>query len=247
MLIMTAFLDFITDPNSLAHAAAGFYALGLLTRNQIILRVLILLGTGFYIAYYYLAPSVPLWEAIIWSCILGTANIYVLAGLTLDRTTFALSSWERSLYEKFPGLAPGEFRRLVKSGTWIEGNGVSHLTIEGAKQDHLFCTLDGLVTIKRQGEEFAVEGGCFIGEIAYLLNTPATATATAADGTWTMRWSFEDLRKLEERYPALRISVRDAFNVDMARKVARTGLVERGTDRIFVAPTSPSVHAVQVA
>ncbi|MEM6388198.1 MAG: hypothetical protein AAF718_18395, partial [Pseudomonadota bacterium] len=93
----------------------------------------------------------------------------------------------------------------------------------------------------------AVEGGCFIGEIAYLLNTPATATATAADGTWTMRWSFEDLRKLEERYPALRISVRDAFNVDMARKVARTGLVERGTDRIFVAPTSPSVHAVQVA
>ncbi|MEN0041309.1 MAG: hypothetical protein AAF764_08210, partial [Pseudomonadota bacterium] len=69
---MSALVAFLTDPNSLAHAAAGFYALGLLTRNQILLRLLILFGTGFYIAYYYLAPSMPLWEAIIWSCILGS-------------------------------------------------------------------------------------------------------------------------------------------------------------------------------
>ena len=244
---MNTFLEFVSNPNSLAHAAAGLYALGLLTRNQILLRVLILLGTGFYIAYYYLAPAVPLWEAIIWSCVLGSANIYVLAGLTLDRTTFALSSWERALYAKFPGLAPGEFRRLMRSGTWIEGDGVKHLTIEGEKQGHLFCTLDGLVNIHREGEDFAVEGGCFIGEIAYLLNTPATATVTAAPGTWTMRWEFEALRKLELRYPALRIAIRDAFNVDMARKVARTGLVERGSDNIFIATSTPAAQAARAA
>ena len=64
---MDWFENFITSGAYLAHLAAICYALGLITRDQIVLRILIFLGTLFYIAYYYFVPSIPLWDAIGWS------------------------------------------------------------------------------------------------------------------------------------------------------------------------------------
>ena len=56
--------DFI-EPGLLAWAAGGLYAVGYLVINQVILRILVLFGTGFYIWYYAVVADVPLWDAIL--------------------------------------------------------------------------------------------------------------------------------------------------------------------------------------
>ena len=122
--------EFVTSVGILAHLAAICYALGLITRDQIILRALILLGTVFYILYYYFAPTIPLWDAIGWSVVLGLCNVYVLVQIALERTTFTMSERSKSLYQQFTMLSPGEFRRLIKIADWRAGDGVTKLTLE---------------------------------------------------------------------------------------------------------------------
>ena len=56
-----------------------FYVLGFLARDEIWLRGLILIGTAFYLIYYYYAADTPLWDAIFASGVLGLANIYMIA------------------------------------------------------------------------------------------------------------------------------------------------------------------------
>ncbi len=45
-------------------AAAGMFVLGYLIINQILLRTMLLIGTGFYIWYYAVVDDAPLWPAI---------------------------------------------------------------------------------------------------------------------------------------------------------------------------------------
>ena len=59
------------------HLASSLYVIGFWIRDQLLLRSMVLLGTIFYIIYYYYAAEIPLWNAILWSGILGVVNLYV--------------------------------------------------------------------------------------------------------------------------------------------------------------------------
>ena len=61
--------------STLIHLGALLYILGFLVRDELLLRLLVLGGSGLYILYYFLFPATPLWDAIITSLILGVANI----------------------------------------------------------------------------------------------------------------------------------------------------------------------------
>jgi hypothetical protein len=214
------FGEFVTSGAILAHCAAICYALGLMTRDQIVLRSLILLGTVFYILYYYIAPAMPLWDAIGWSVLLGLCNLYVMVQIALERTTFSMFERERLLYEKFHTLSPGEFRRLIRIADWTAGDGTTRLTTENEHSGNLYFLVTGTANVQKGDNSFELEEGRFIGEVGYLLSTPASGTTIAESGTLYLKWNGQELHKLERRYPGIRVALRDLINIDMAGKVS---------------------------
>ncbi len=212
----------ITSGAYLAHLAAGCYALGLITRDQVILRILIFIGTLFYIAYYYAVPETPLWEAIGWSIVLGFANLYVMIQIMMDRTTFSMSERDKRLYKHLDNMAPGEFRRLSKIATWKTGDGKTAITAEGQLNSKLYFVLDSEIHLEKAGQKFSLPDGGFVGEVGLLLNQPASATVVVAEGGEYVEISLSTLLKLEQRYPNIRTALRDKFNADMAVKVAQS-------------------------
>lgn len=230
---MAWFENFIGSGAYLAHVAAICYALGLITRDQVLLRLLIFAGTIFYIAYYYIAPAQPLCDAIAWSLILGACNLYVMIQIALERTTFSMSDAEKSLYQKFNKMSPGEFRRLIKIANWHQGDGKTNLTVENQFCKHLYFVASGAVGVEKKAHNFTVDDGGFIGEVGYLLNSKASGTTVAFPESTYLKWDGKALAKLEQRYPGIRVALRDLINIDMAGKVA----LSLGSNEMTIAGT----------
>ena len=71
----------------LVNAAMIFYVAGFAIGGRVALRGFTLMGTGFYIAYYAVVAAAPLWDAILASLAIGTAN---LVGLVRERRAASL-------------------------------------------------------------------------------------------------------------------------------------------------------------
>jgi hypothetical protein len=74
---ITAIIDYFSSAAGFVHLAVLCYVLGLLTREKLMLRSFLLLGSYFSMLYYYIADS-PLWEEIAASILIATANLPVI-------------------------------------------------------------------------------------------------------------------------------------------------------------------------
>jgi len=202
----------------LVHMASLLYVIAFLVRDQLLLRFLVLVATVLYIGYYYFVPEEPLWDAIIWSLILGAANLFVTIRILLERTTFNMTDTEKRLCESFHTMTPGEFRRLLKVAHW--GNEQAVLTKEEAAVDRLYYVLNGTISVDKKGREFNLPEGVFIGEVAYFLKGNASATVTVSGVPNYVYWERSELQKLERNNPGIRIALQSLMNTDMANKVA---------------------------
>lgn len=214
--------DFVGDASILVHIAAMFYVAGFLVRDQLLLRMLVLTGTTCYLGYYYLAHEQPLWDAFFWSCFMGIANLFVITQIVLERSTFNMSDEERRVYKAFDEMLPGEFRRLLKISSFEDSDGVTTLTREGEPVDNLYYVLDGKVEVEKAGQSFSIPSGSFLGEVAFFLHTDASATVRLGDGARFVKWRGEELRKLQKKYPGIRVAIHSILNQDMATKVAQS-------------------------
>ena len=210
----------VMQSSTWVHLAATLYILGFWARDQLHLRLFVLIGTVFYITYYYHAADTPLWSALIWSSLLGVVNLYVTIQLALERTTFRMSQDERRLYGAFSTMTPGEFRKLAEIGIWHKPGKRALLTEENEPNQSLFYIVQGQVTLQKRGQSFAMNAGAFVGEVSYLLKSAATATAYADEQAQYVEWRHEDLINLEKRHQGIRIALREMLNADLAAKVA---------------------------
>ncbi len=220
--IFSTILSTVTGAELWVHMAASFYVAGFLVRDQLWLRSLILCGTCCYMGYYFFVNDTPLWDAFIWSCIMGVANLSMIIRIALERTTFAMSEEERSLFQAFEGLSPGEFRKLLKFTHWRTADGKRLLTVENEKPDRLFYMLDGTIQISKRGTAFSVSRPGFIGEISYTLDQNASATVLISEGGRYVYWNKDDLAKIELKQPAIRVALARILNADLAKKVAKS-------------------------
>ncbi len=206
----------------LIHMAALLQVVGLLLRRQLLLRLFVLAGSLVYVAYFYFHGAEPMWAAIFWSSVLGAANIVGITRLVLERLSFRQSEDEQHFLRMLRTLKPGELRRLMRLAHWREAEETTTLTQEGQPVRNLYFVLDGKVDIVKAGKPFSTGPGVFIGEIAFLLNTPASATVFLAPGTKYIEWPAESLRRLINRTPSLGLSMEQLFNQELARKVAHS-------------------------
>jgi Cyclic nucleotide-binding domain len=206
----------------LIHIGAVCYLVCFLFRDQLWLRIFAVLGDIVYTAFYFTAADVPLWTAIIYSSLNVTIN-FVMIGLILnDRRMTNLADNDLRLYQKFHGMTPGDFRRLCKIGTWRKAKDDHTLTTEGSALQRLYYVVEGEVEVKKGERVIPVKSGIFIGEVAYLKNTPASATVVAKAGAHYISWSHDELKKIVTRHESLKQSLATLLSADLAVKVANS-------------------------
>lgn len=209
----------VEDWSFLIHIAAFVTASGYFFRDQIILRSLIVFGSSTYVAYYYLVPEQPLWNAIMWSSIFVMVNIYVICRLIYDRMAVYENEQERHLSRTFNQFNPGMFRKLMAAGHLNKAYSVTRLSTEGKHLDRLYFVIDGGISIEKDGRQFDYMAGAFIGEVAYLTSMPASASVFIPENTSYVVWHHAALRSLASKHPELKSRLEAMFNQDMARKV----------------------------
>lgn len=216
---MTIFNDLFSTAN-LVHLALIFYCAGLMVRDELLLRVLILIGTIFYLSYYYFFPVSPLWDAMFASAAIATVNLVLIATVVHERTTLAMSSEEAALYERFNVFSPGQFRKLMRKAEWRSAQNEVELTREGEQPPELHFIISGDVHLKKFESHHLLGSGKFIGEIAFLDRGIASATTLAVTGTRYVSWNVDHLRSLFRRHPSLEHALVVLLSRDLSKKVA---------------------------
>lgn len=206
----------------LLHAGAAVYVIAFLFRDEALIRLFSVVGTLLYMGYYFWYPPEPLWDAIVTSTIFLGANVVVIFMILLERTTFRLSEDEKRLFAGFSTLTPGEFRKLLKLARWHTSDGADMLTTAGKKPERLFYVLDGDVLIEKDGAQFPVSDGRFIGEIGYVLDGPATGTVRAPEDTRYVAWNVADLQRLGRKKPSIGTALTALMGKDLARKLGES-------------------------
>jgi CRP-like cAMP-binding protein len=210
---------------NIVHVAALLFLLGFLSRDQFILRGLVLLGDLLYILYFYFAPESPLWGGIFWSAMFAIANVAMIWLIFLDEVQFSLRAHERKLFDLLADLTPGQFRTLLKAGKQEVATSPLVITRENEDLHKLYFVIDGKMTIEKGGHRTLSEAKTFVGEIAFLLARPATATVTLETGCHYCVWDSKTLHTVLNGNPALRTALSAAMNRKLAEKVAQAGVL----------------------
>lgn len=203
------------------HLAALVSVAALLFRDQIKLRAVLLVSIALALANNYDGSDATDWEDLFWNAVLFTINLVVLVQLVLDRTHIGLSAEERSLFDAFGLLTPGEFRALARLASWHTAGGGEAITCEGEAPGALFYVLTGGLTIEKGERTIPYGPGTFIGEIAFIKRGTASATVRLDAGSRYVAWATAGLDRRIAGRQELRHAVTRLISHDMALKVGR--------------------------
>ncbi|MCH8517812.1 MAG: cyclic nucleotide-binding domain-containing protein [Cyclobacteriaceae bacterium] len=222
--IMTLTLSALASVKLFAILAVLFQLLGLMTRNELRLRLLLLLGTFFYIAYYVLVGPAPLWEAVFASTLLALANLYALTFVLLDRSTLWMGAQQRALFRHFPTLNPGQFRRIMQHASWHVLDDDRTICEQGEVPDGLVLLLDGEGVLQRNEKTSKLTPVRFIGEMSFLrgADSGANATVILRAGSRYVMSNRAQLRRKMESDRALGNALLAMFNLELLEKLERS-------------------------
>jgi hypothetical protein len=201
--------------------------IGLLSRDEMVMRGLVLTGVFLDVVYFALLPT-PLASV--------PATISVLCGLVLaggylvvrERSTLGLTAREKRLFEAYRTLTPGQFRKLNRLGRTYRTTAQTDIIIEARQPKDLFYIEGFRFNVAKSGQAAEARGPAFAGEIAFLTGNPASATVTLPPGTPYTAWSVAELERLMRRNAALRNALTARFSLDLAVKVAASMPMGRG-------------------
>ncbi|MEM1299419.1 MAG: hypothetical protein AAGH68_09065 [Pseudomonadota bacterium] len=229
-------MDYDFSTATFVHLATGAQMLGLLVTRQLVLRVLVLIGSALFVVYYYTHLGQPQWDAIVGSSLIGLANLVGLLALLYSRIPIGMRGENRLLFEAIGGLEPGQFRKLMRVGRMVQSPHPVTLTHEGEIPGQLFFVLQGRPRIEKDDYAFRISDRCFVGEVAFKLGCPASATASLPEGGMYVTWERTRLEALLAGSPMLKQAFDALISRDMANKVALSAPI-RCNDT--VAPLNP--------
>lgn len=211
----------LLDPAWLIHLGTGLLLIGYFIRDELKLRVMIIVSSLVFNAYYWLVPKPPLWDSVMTGFLMVAVNLWVLFQVLLDRTTFQMSEEDKRLLDALSTFTPGQFRKALKLAKWRTANQgrKTPLTVEDEACPALYFILDGEVAVEKGGHAFAVPSHNFIGEIAFVQRAPASATTFAKPGARYVEWDAAALHALEARDPAFANALKARIANELADKL----------------------------
>ncbi len=229
--------DLIADMNagtgSIAILLVGlvFKLTGFAVRDEMWLRVLVILGFICDAAYYQFRAD-PILPSVLSNIALLTINVILVIAIASERTTWRMSAEDRKTFHYFPTLNPGQFRRLKKMISAQAADPGAVLTREGQVVDTLMLVFSDTIMITKDGESFPIAGPAFVGEVAFLTGNPSSADVTLPNGGTVLRVDSRQLRHRMARSPAFNNAMVALFGTELARKVAYSVPMDRALTRV---------------
>ncbi|MEM1376754.1 MAG: cyclic nucleotide-binding domain-containing protein [Pseudomonadota bacterium] len=204
-----------------SYIALGFYLVAMLVRHELLMRSLLLAGTFFFILYYWVAASSPLWDAMIASTAIGLANLFVMSQIIMDRTTLGMAGKDVDLYRHFSTFSPGQFRKMMRIGDWQTATDTTTLCVEGEEPEHLFFVHKGSIVVERDGKAIDLEPNRFVGELSFMAGSgvDANATVKVLEGAEYVAWPKKRLRSALSDSDKLSNAFGALLNKDLSRKL----------------------------
>lgn len=144
------------------------------------LRVVAVVGLSLEIVYFLMSGG-DLRAGIGWDLVFIAINLYQLYRLVQERLSLRLPEKDRDLLRKvLAGLNDGQIARLLGAGALYDLPAGTTLAEENEALEKLYFICDGRVSVTISGRAVSqLEGGNFVGEVAFLTERPATATVVA--------------------------------------------------------------------
>lgn len=218
---MTLAPSFLSSVKLFLLLAVVLQLVGLMMRDELRLRALLLLGTFSYIAYFLFVGPAPLWEAIFASATLALANLYTISFVLLDRSTLWMSVEQRALFRHFPTLSPGQFRQIMQLASWHSVEDDKTICRNGEVPVGLVMLLEGEAILQRNGKTSRLTPVRFIGEMSFLRGGGHSANATVIflSGSRYVMWDRSLLRRQMEKNRPLENAMLAMFNLDLLEKL----------------------------
>lgn len=215
----------------LIYLAFIFDLFGFMARDEFKLRLLMLIASALYLIYFYSVLGGPLWEPIFTNVALAAVNLAMLILVVMERSTIGLPAEARAVYARLSFFTPGQFRRLWKVSQRKELAQGEVLTQTGQKPNALYYILSGRVIVTKAGRSMEWGPNCFIGEIAFLRQSGATADVVATEGAYAMIIPIAQLQRLTDKSRDLQTALLAHINGDLLEKVAASvpGFVQSET------------------
>ena len=221
-------LDAIDTKSLLIVAAVSTYVLGFLFTDQIYTRLLVIIGSLFYIIYYFSVGPTPLWDAIIGSSMIALSSFQGLVLLCWSRMDIAVPKAARHIYAKVGKIEPGLFRRLIRLADQRKVNASLVLVEQNKQPMSLWYLVSGQATLHRDGQtDITIVAPGFIGEISWMTSGLASATVTAQPGVELLKWDCADLRRALRYNPKLEVALEAIIAQDIARKLANSSPIAK--------------------
>lgn len=206
---------------ALFHASNLMAFLAFLLRDQLQLRLMMAVSLFLQGLYYYAIPGGPFFDPLFWKVVSFAANFLMILLVFGGRIDFGIATDVRGLYDRISVLSPGQFRKLIKSSLRIKKS-ATPLLRQKEKPHQLHYLLKGFAVITKGQSRHRVAAGVFLGEVAFLNDTLASATVELEDDAECLTWDSQALKQLMNKDKAIDIAMRGIFNHDLAAKVANS-------------------------
>ena len=207
----------------IGHLAFLLTAVSFLLKDIILLRTTAVVSSIVGIGYNYFSVSGPNWLPIFWLSIFAIINAIRIIGILREKLSINFSEEEKELYETvFSNFNAVEYMKLFRTADWKNIPAGHVIAKEGEQIDGVYMLYNGEVSVERNGTEIGrSRDGAMIGEMSFIKgeNTPASATVVSTKNCKCVFWPKVELRALLRRNPAIDVSLKHVFSVDLAKKL----------------------------
>ena len=209
----------------LAFSSYGLIAISYSMRDIKWLRVITVVACCMdLVIYYFIRAGPPMWVQLGMNVLFIVINLYQLHVLWKDQQAELFQGEQAWLYKHvFPLLSPGEFKRLLKLGSWQTVATQEQILQKDAVVDQLrFVVAGRLDALWGSTVLNSVPAGGLVGEISYLTGKAATADVVAGLETRLFSLSHSALNKLKFDRPELHNKILYILSREVIEKLAKS-------------------------
>lgn len=188
-------------------------------RSMLWLRVLVIASAFTGITYDLVWLKDPI--GVFWESLLVAVNIIQIF-LLWRHDRMARFNEEEQYFAtvRLRGLSPGQARRLIDAGRWMDANGGEVLTEMGRAPEHLTFVAVGTVGIHVNSKRIAECGrGAFVGEMSLIDEGTASATAVVEGRARLWQIPIAKLQSLRDTAPEQTAALDAAIARDIRKKL----------------------------
>ncbi len=218
------------------HIGFLLIAVSLVLTNIVWLRVLLVLGFAFLIAYFALSPT-PLYTGIAWMGLFILINLYRLKALIEARRIVETASGGALLRDSLAELDDEELLQLIEFGELLDFDDGAILIAAGDHVPAIYLVVAGEAVAEIGGHPVGRLGrGAFVGEVAFLAGSPAGASVRASGPMQVIALDSARLKAAGEADPRIQAGVYRAIGAALAKKLVAANAAKSAPHAAKAAP-----------